>query len=350
MNILVIGNGFDLAHGLPTGYGDFLDIMLCAGKCEVAWDGETPRVVTTGSLSSKKIAKYQLFCKGLSQELIEELKEISQKSFWIDYFDHYRSILGDKWMDFEEGIKEVVWNTYNDKKKETGNVVSHISTPELNKHLRKLDYFRLSKSYKDLFKMLQKDLQSIMRAMSIYMDRLVLLKTQEIEKQQVISNLKVDKLLSFNYTRTYTEVYGIPDDYCYIHGKADCLEKSNNLVLGYNGQDVPEAETAVELVPFEKYYQRIVKCTDNNYINWLNNMSITQNENVVYFFGHSLAPSDGDVIEKLITFKNMKTVIFYVDDEDRANKINNLAIVLGRQRLVELAGGPERQITWSLIQ
>ena len=25
MNILVIGNGFDLAHGLPTTYKDFLD-------------------------------------------------------------------------------------------------------------------------------------------------------------------------------------------------------------------------------------------------------------------------------------------------------------------------------------
>ena len=25
MNILVIGNGFDLAHGLPTKYGNFLE-------------------------------------------------------------------------------------------------------------------------------------------------------------------------------------------------------------------------------------------------------------------------------------------------------------------------------------
>lgn len=25
MNILVIGNGFDLAHGLPTKYGDFVE-------------------------------------------------------------------------------------------------------------------------------------------------------------------------------------------------------------------------------------------------------------------------------------------------------------------------------------
>ena len=27
MNLLVIGNGFDLAHGYPTSYGDFLDVI-----------------------------------------------------------------------------------------------------------------------------------------------------------------------------------------------------------------------------------------------------------------------------------------------------------------------------------
>ena len=28
MNILVIGNGFDLAHGLPTSYKEFLKFVL----------------------------------------------------------------------------------------------------------------------------------------------------------------------------------------------------------------------------------------------------------------------------------------------------------------------------------
>lgn len=37
MNILVIGNGFDLAHGLPTKYSDFLEflkviIKICDGE------------------------------------------------------------------------------------------------------------------------------------------------------------------------------------------------------------------------------------------------------------------------------------------------------------------------------
>ena len=27
MNILIIGNGFDLAHGLPTGYLDFMKLF-----------------------------------------------------------------------------------------------------------------------------------------------------------------------------------------------------------------------------------------------------------------------------------------------------------------------------------
>ena len=27
MNILVLGNGFDLAHGLPTKYADFLEFI-----------------------------------------------------------------------------------------------------------------------------------------------------------------------------------------------------------------------------------------------------------------------------------------------------------------------------------
>ena len=32
MNILVIGNGFDLAHGLPTTYGDFLKYVAAFNR------------------------------------------------------------------------------------------------------------------------------------------------------------------------------------------------------------------------------------------------------------------------------------------------------------------------------
>lgn len=37
MEILIIGNGFDLAHGLPTKYTDFLQICSIAKTAKVSW-------------------------------------------------------------------------------------------------------------------------------------------------------------------------------------------------------------------------------------------------------------------------------------------------------------------------
>lgn len=37
MKILIIGNGFDLAHGLPTKYTDFLQICSIVKTAKVSW-------------------------------------------------------------------------------------------------------------------------------------------------------------------------------------------------------------------------------------------------------------------------------------------------------------------------
>lgn len=64
----------------------------------------------------------------------------------------------------------------------------------------------------------------------------------------------------------------------------------------------------------------------------------------LFIFGHSLAPSDGDVLIKFITNEYIKTTVFYLNDEDRAEKIKNLAIILGQSELVRIAGGPKPRI------
>ncbi|MBR1572306.1 MAG: hypothetical protein IJ655_06160 [Lachnospiraceae bacterium] len=40
MNVLIIGNGFDLAHGLKTSYMDFLQLCLLAKSENVKWNNE----------------------------------------------------------------------------------------------------------------------------------------------------------------------------------------------------------------------------------------------------------------------------------------------------------------------
>ena len=53
MNILVIGNGFDLAHGLPTKYGDFLEWVKVIRQVLKIGCGKTLEKVDWGKINSE---------------------------------------------------------------------------------------------------------------------------------------------------------------------------------------------------------------------------------------------------------------------------------------------------------
>ena len=55
-----------------------------------------------------------------------------------------------------------------------------------------------------------------------------------------------------------------------------------------------------------------------------------------YFFGHSLAATDGDVIHRVVEASD-HVVIFYHDDRQHREAITNLVTVLGRDKLIEYA-------------
>lgn len=68
MNILVVGNGFDLAHGLPTKYGDFLEFIyaLRMFECNKNW---------FNSDSEKESIK--------KRKLLEYFQRTSEKKFTV---------------------------------------------------------------------------------------------------------------------------------------------------------------------------------------------------------------------------------------------------------------------------
>ena len=72
MNILVIGNGFDLAHGLPTSYKDFLEFT----------------------------DNYMSYAKSINDNLLSELKTLVSNNCWLEYFK--RTYIGNGWIDFEK--------------------------------------------------------------------------------------------------------------------------------------------------------------------------------------------------------------------------------------------------------
>nr|DAM45328.1 MAG TPA: abortive infection protein [Caudoviricetes sp.] len=122
MNILVIGNGFDLAHGLPTKYGDFLDSV------------EAVKLFNNGYnkfLENLKNDKKELYKKVLPLEndnrlkegYVEDLNKYIENNFWIEHFLEIRASkreIGENWIDFEKEIADVLEKMkYNEKKIDT---------------------------------------------------------------------------------------------------------------------------------------------------------------------------------------------------------------------------------------
>ncbi len=334
MNILVIGNGFDLAHGLPTRYSDFLERLL-------------------------RIKQGDSFPKDdLNSCYYEELLDLINNNVLIDYYlSVYEKLCKtghDKWVDFEQEMSMLVKNLYK---------LRHFYTDRNQQHQdvllirNALDFF-INKACKkntltdiqsieSLSGLLYDSLNRLIRALEIYLT--LIIPNKEIKPIKQIKDLEVNCLLSFNYTDTFNCLYshnGVES--CFIHGKAflDDTVSNCNLVLGID-EFLPEGvkDTDNEFLLFKKFYQRIYKQTDSNYLDWLEEFKpITYNTNDLFIYGHSLDITDRDVLSKLILAENVNTHVFYNDKKSLSSQISNLIKVIGQENLVRMAGGQNRSI------
>lgn len=341
MKILIIGNGFDLASGLPTRYSDFLNICKLANKTQVSWVNEPPYIIGTEDQNLKT------FCEKVGAQKYYEFAKITRSCFWIDHFIERSKKIGGKWLDFEEEIKHVIKSLITDMESSDDGIVNKITNISLHNYCKNRNLLKDNFTFKELFSYVQEEQVRLTRALEIYMDSYVY--NLEVTKIQEISSRKYDRLLSFNYTSTYTENYDATIDTCYIHGKADANINNTRMVLGYDDEQLDNLKQNPEGIIFEKYYQRIVKNTDSKYFYWLNEINREEKDEVT-IYGHSLAPADGDVLKSFICSHNTKIIIYYLDEVDRADKIRNLAIILGRDKLIQLTTGVHKTINFVQIK
>ncbi len=356
MKVLVVGNGFDLAHGLPTKYTDFLDACDSIKKAGFEWiDDAKSNILQNLDIDEKK--RVVNIRTALCDEYYSELFELVSGNFWIEYFLKLRSRIGENWFDFEEEIKEVVlfinyeWPDIRPKLPERGRVIYDC----INAVLKCLNSKKLNIQFRDSKLFLKEvfgEYKNLIRAFEIYIDGYV--NKLNAQRKATIANQKYTHLLSFNYSDTYNRVYGNNVESCFIHGKAVFRREANknNTVLGI--EDVYEDKEGnriegirKEVLPFEKYIQRIAKQTDNKIYNWLDGV-VSSEPCEVHFYGHSFAESDGDILGFIIDKAN--TVIFCLNEADMAEKIKNLAVILGRKKLERKVGLEEKSISFKLIE
>lgn len=348
MNILIIGNGFDIAHKLPTKYAEFLHVCSIAKKAEVTWINHHPSVSIKNLKESEK-KEVEDVSVLMGETLWDEFTKLLRNNFWISHFQMRKEVIGENWINFEDEIKSVLESLYTniDMMSDKNEVIQleKIANLEIIQFCKNNNLQKNNQTYRDLYEKLMYEQRKVARILEIYMDGYI--NRKEIKLIPYIKKKNINKVLSFNYTDIYSEKYDATIDCCYIHGRADVRKerKKCDLVLGFDDHYVKEAKVIPELIPFEKYYQRIVNETDNQYFEWLKEMNSSDNNSIVVF-GHSFGQADGDILRDFFMHEKAKVTIFYYNEFDRAEKIKNLAVILGPDNLIKSTGGSEPKIVF----
>ena len=387
MNILLIGNGFDLAHKLPTTYKDFL------GFCEKArriytfddqatldeyieinlleWEMQEPiKEILRTAFAKRKCNRnynengtYDLKVE-TSNTALDEMYTHIKDNIWLNYFLNCYKKMGQNWIDFESEISRVIQALEDARYQlECGGSLAGVEQNKVKILLAvlKASETTMKKAYGSLNEIdhftgyLNKELERLIRALEIYIAEFVG-KIDVLYKNPDIESLTLDHVLSFNYSNTYKRVYGNEKkmEYNYIHGEAD-INKSvltSNLVLGIDEYlDDDRKDKELEFLTFKKFYQRIYKSTENDYLKWLAEIREDKSYRIhnLYIFGHSLDVTDKDILKMFICNDNVQTKIFYYrenEDDKRAlgKLVKNLILMMGQDELIKRTGGVNKTI------
>lgn len=316
MNILLLGNGFDLYYKLPTSYRNFLltlDFLINTDVSNINNISDVfgnPMLNEQDDFIKKSYDEYKEVYDEieLDKEKLQEMIDKTKNNVWFSYLiTVFNKDVG--WIDFEREIAYVIHcfkyffkNLYKpfEAKKNVSFIPSnsvfkyeeskYIITEKFNFFIDnesrskdgkdkkdiiikkdftcecplKPGYFRIDKGM--IIDYLYNQFQDLVEALKIYL-YLFIDKTTELlcaspadksRKQPKISLLDFmkynDAVISFNYTYTYEWLSPKVDTF-HIHGEID-----KEIVLGINSDNDDKQETVdTSFLMFKKYYQ----CTYN---------------------------------------------------------------------------------------
>lgn len=360
MNVLVIGNGFDLAHHLPTQYRDFLNFVKSfrdpndsaysqfIGEIKENHEDlyqEVSSLINKNVLLNYFLSIYEERCKEGKNGWIDFESEIS---FIVQQFDKAKSDIENKFSKTGEAatLDKVLYKSLKPIIEVHREVPVNVVVTEFHFEPRFFDYQA---------ERVLESLNKLIRLLEIYLHEYV----EKLDCKYRINDLDgrgIDRVLSFNYTDTYRKYYD-PEgkaQYCFIHGKAkESSVETCDLVLGIDEYlPTDRIDSDNQFVWFKKFYQRIYKGTGSEYLDWINQFEdfnrkyqkAKPSEMRLTIFGHSLDVTDKDILSRLIMMENTKTDIFYHNRETMAKQIGNLIKVIGEENLIRKTGGEDRSI------
>lgn len=222
-NLFIIGNGFDLAHGLPTSYGNFKAYVKSLAKQEEIdqlLEELVPNDVPTDYCSPRGDVRFNIDkLANFYFRLINTLETTARDR--ENYLSPWKDKLGSKyqeWSGFEDYLGFVVDGINWEEPSPYGYLDPHLVARNCEDEADVFgEFFRTATDY----------------FFSEWVDSII--DTEEYQQlfpnKEIVTELK-DKsyFLTFNYTPVLEEIYGVSSNrICHIHG-----EVGEGVIVGHN--------------------------------------------------------------------------------------------------------------------
>ena len=354
--ILILGNGFDIAMGRKTKYTDFIEFekQLFSNPDEELLKflkDKNIRIEEYGDNSYLKFIHENKDRLGENWSNLEIM--ISQLADAIMYFKENNEVLfkvattGRNWLLEEDLLQE---KNYRSKlyianmffslfhEKDWSSLEREVALDKLNNEfIRQLDL---------LIELLEIYL-SYLDYLDFKVDRI----NRKLTALNAILDLSNSYVLNFNYTNTSSRLFWTSSKYThFIHGRIDLERTFNRINTMVFGIEDKENNINSDLIPYQKYYQRVVKETGNQFEEFFKPNYKYSNEGVskslsknIIIFGHSVDPLDKEIFQKCFALAKdggylYRFIFTYFDEPSKRSIIKNLAIILGKEKLIELTG------------
>jgi len=337
--LILIGNGFDLAHGLKTSYNDFIYWYLRESFIKAY----TKREYEDGLISMKTIAGFYEMHNGINtpddyfdflyknniKELIYNKDVYVQNKVWHPFFDFKLkskffekliiSCIDCNWVDIENEF-------YGELKK----ILNHDKEHEKKDLLTTLNY---------ALKVLIDYLESYLATISVQelVDRYRIILQSSIDISDIVeSELRITQLprnnliLNFNYTATIKsylphENFRINN----IHGQIG--DSKNRMIFGF-GDELDENYLKMEMETTKGFFEYIKSFwyfKTSNYHDLIR--YIDSDEFQVFILGHSCGLSDRTMLNMIFEHPNCKSIkIYYYVDKQGNNNFTALTQEISR--------------------
>ena len=358
--ILILGNGFDLAMGRKTSYKNFLEF---ADKLFVERDDQLDEFLKKHQID---IEKYR-------------------NNLYIQYINENKSTLGENWSNLEIMISQLaeaidffrlnsdkLYNKSGDlypkyvdlfhkMMNEEGNSASKIFIGTIFLKLYNSsgwDKLERELALSELNNLFINHLELLTELLEIYLSYRDYI---DFEVEQILPNetaldamneISEASVISFNYTHTPSELYNISlEKIHFIHGEIDLKRQNHKINTMVFGIEDKATEINSNLIPYQKFYQRVVKETGNAYERFFDqeydiSKGIPRIIKNIIIFGHSVDPLDKEIFKKCFELIDKKYyqsrfIFTYFNETAKRSIIKNLALILGKDKLVELTGRRE---------